>query len=329
MSKKRRRPRPRINDKQKNYNTKLIPNLIQEIVDNGECMKKTITPHIAWHILQFEERVKKECEKNGKDYLQRKTTPRNYGKIMWYLRNDRFVETPDSIAFTLTGHCVNGLHRIRAIYAEGKPGKVLLSIVPIESYYYIDTNSKGRTLTQSFGTKGVKNASTCGAAAGLLFRYLLDPNMLENSRAKKPPHIDLLELFLQKHPEIMNSIKYGKKCSKLIPTSLGTVVHFLLSRIDAVKAHEFMEDLANGANLPLRDPVLYLRNFILDCKRREFKFNQKKMFAVVTQAWNLRVAGRKAKPKWREGESYPFPTGLDKWYGEHQIDGEAYNYNTQ
>jgi hypothetical protein len=99
------------------------------------------------------------------------------------------------------------------------------------------------------------------------------------------------------------------KCKGILPPSTAAFCHYLFAKKDRELADRFFEQLGDGVNLTARDPILYLRNLLIDQKIKKVRFQKPRLIAHVFVAWNLKRANRKKKPAWRTVDlNEPFPT---------------------
>jgi hypothetical protein len=101
--------------------------------------------------------------------------------------------------------------------------------------------------------------------------------------------------MLERHPDIRNSIKWGKAISRLAPESISVALHYIFSQRNAEKADEFFHAIATGENLDMHNPAYLLRQRLIENATAKGKITRRYTAALFVKAWNSWLAGTKLR----------------------------------
>lgn len=205
----------------------------------------------------------------------------------------------ESIKFSVNGTLLDGQHRLEAILeSECSVELMVVYDLPEETYETLDTGIK-RTTADYFALQGEKYYKQLSGGLRYLFCFL----GRKGSFKDKCTNTQLKEV-LELHPNIRQSIEKGVK-AKLLTIGISIALHYIFSTVDAEKADTFFSRLADGIDLSAGDPILQLRQRLLDAPRG-FTMSKEMEAALTIKAWNLYVTGeRSANLRWRQSGNTP------------------------
>jgi hypothetical protein len=277
--------------------------------------------------------------------LNRKNTNRSIRlsqlrRLKRAIEKSRWQINGETIIFDHEGRLVEGQHRLQAVIdLQQTIWTLVVHGIDFERFKTMGQGAK-RTAGDILGIQGVKNATNIAAALRWVYRY--ETGQMMNAH----PDItdDELTDTLPQHAEILNSIPFGKKCQGIAAPGLATALHYLCrqgppeaqelprrrgrpsevaprwdsgdSQRRKGKADHFFWTLASGENLEAGDPILVLRNRILQPKgpkRTRYILRDEMKAPMIVNTWNLVVAHPEVKLKdatkiaWhgRQGQKFP------------------------
>jgi hypothetical protein len=205
------------------------------------------------------------------------------------LEQGKFVDAGSSIIFDRDGRMIDGQHRLKAIVKSGVPFRFIIVLgVDKKSQTYINSGIPNR-LSDIFQFKGEKDAARLASTLSWVWRY-------ESGYALKhqtnPPRDIAMEL-LEKHPEIRNSIQDVKTIGKFIHPAPAAFCHYLFHKKDPAMAREFFDKLKSGESLTKGDPILALRNAIINRSMTKKNVRNYHHLVMLVRAWNTMRRGKK------------------------------------
>lgn len=253
----------------------LFTNFLRQIPP-GQARVALITPQIAADLLH-----------SNRDTVNRKPNlPRVRGYAQIMARNG-WMLNGDNLKFDTNNKLLDGQHRLMACVQSGRPFRtyVVVNLAP-EVFSTIDAGM-GRSPGQVLAIAQCKNGHVVAAAVrriGMIGR---------GTAVKEAVSSDEVLQFWLNHPRISESAKVGASTERLLPTSVGTALHFMFTERDARAADQFFADLATGAGLFQFDPLYLLRERLI----RERQGNKKRravdaeLASLCIRAWNARRNG--------------------------------------
>jgi hypothetical protein len=219
-----------------------------------------------------------------------------------------------TIDFDSEGHLLNGQHRLHAcVLADMEFTTVVARDVPVGSQLTMDVGFR-RQLCDVLTWRGEVNTVTLASCINVGWRWQRGLMLANNT----VPTFDQGLQWLDRNPNIREYVR-GCKGSELgIPGSvLATFVH-QVSLISYEDALGFRQSLLDGSGLLEGDPILALRNWILNQvinrSRVGRKPDQVMYLALLIKTWNMWISGRKVQNLvWRRGgtQKETFPTLID------------------
>jgi hypothetical protein len=232
------------------------------------------------------------------------------------IEKSRWQINGETIIFDHQGRLVEGQHRLQAVIDLQQT--IWTLVVHGIDFGRFKTMGQGakRTAGDILGIQGVKNATNIAAALRWVYRY--ETGQMLN------PHPDVtddeLTDTLPEHADILQSIPFGKKCQGIAAPGLATALHYLFRKgpqpDKEVKARgrgrtvaketwdkgdpqrrkgradHFFWSLATGENLEPGDPILVVRNRILQPRRptrARLILRDEAKAPMIINTWNLVV----------------------------------------
>lgn len=254
--------------------------------------------------------------------LSKKNTNRSIrltqlNRIKRALVNQRWQINGETIIFDHDGRLLEGQHRLQAVIdAQETVWTLIVHGIDRDRFKTMGQGSK-RTAGDILGIQGVKNATHIAAALRWVYRY--ETGQMTNAH----PNItdDELTDTLPMHAAILDSIPFGKKCHGIAAPGMATALHYLCrtgpqpeqqepvrrpGRPPVVKeswdkgdpqrrkgqADHFFWSLATGENLQPGDPILVVRNRIVQPKgpkRTRLILRDEAKAPMFINTWNLVV----------------------------------------
>ncbi|MFJ2882393.1 hypothetical protein ACIQGT_14260 [Streptomyces sp. NPDC093108] len=243
----------------------------------------TVTPALAAEWLRHNTHNRNLRTRRVTDYARDMVAGR------WHLNGEAIKFAGDHMN---GGVVLDGQHRLRAVIEAGADVMmVVVSGLPMETQETMDMGVK-RTTADVLGLRGESNSPVL--AAILRRVWLWDQADRKLARNQVPTTAECAQL-LKERPEIYRSVEIATRTYATfrgIPKSICGTAHHLLSRIDTDEAMWFFARLGDGAELPVRHPVLTLRNRVM-AERNERKNTPEHLhLAYIIRAWNAVRAGR-------------------------------------
>lgn len=199
------------------------------------------------------------------------------------------------------GIILDGQHRLNAVIKSGTSHKFLVVYgVKREAQAVMDTGRK-RTLANALTLNGEKDATQLGAMLVLAYRWnhgvrgyqLFTPaDTTLATTAILTPQIPTMLEYLEKNPDLRDSVKVGGALSRQVPLipRVGSLLHYVTNKIDPEDSADFLAKLSSGSGLAADSPILVLRNRLFelgrDRKTRGLNINADTLMAYCLKSWN-------------------------------------------
>lgn len=272
------------------------------------------------------------------------TTSSSYARAM--LRGE-WLPNPDGIKFSLdeNGHewLIDGQQRMAAvIYAadeyeetHGEPMPpitfAVVRNVPHEMFRVLDTGRK-RSISQVLQMMGVPNYTVTSSALKYIHLWFTEQDQRKWKRSE-PLTGTQVEDLLKKYPDVItDTYKLTSASGACGLSKSALVIAMFLIRYyvpestygegDQISPHDkFIKDFQIGAGLPEKDPVLTLRQYMINRRvtalRRQDATTKMGVTEVmfhlmlIVRAWNNRINGVEiSNINWRADSEIPVPQKL-------------------
>jgi|GEM_PF-865990 len=219
------------------------------------------------------------------------------------IKNGEWVMTSNGIAFADDGQLIDGQHRLMAIIEAQQPVNSMVHVgISKEAFKTTDLGKK-RGAADIAALMGFVNYVTVGCAATLLYLY-------ENNAMRTGYYgvsNTAIEAVLQANRSGLDySSMIARKAADILPPGIGAFCHYIFSRLDLAMADRFFEHLETGADLPIRSPILWLRNRLLFNRGNKAKLPRLTVAALIIKTWNRFRRGQEAvNLNWLAREQFP------------------------
>lgn len=261
----------------------------------------TITPEIAEKLL-------------AQNSSNRKVSQRNLDVIKESMSRGEWVLNGEAIKIDRTGKVLDGQHRLMACLETGTTFKTLVVYgLPDAAQDSMDTG-KSRTLADVLSIRGYKNAAALAAIVVAIMRAERwgiragainqrgNPITIKQAMARIEVEPDLTELptIVMQHPRVG------------ISSRTAGLLYYVLTGIDPDDAQYFFDKLLTGEGLERGNPILTLRNQLINLKSERGQKKQDYIAALAIKAWNKFRDGEKSSvlrftPGGANPEAYPEP----------------------
>lgn len=252
-----------------------------------------VTPEMAKIIMDMHEDAvaKREAageEITGKNRIQRPTQSARYGDDMrdgkWHGRNGETVKITYEYLVT------DGQHRFKELIKQDKPVELMLYFgAKLEERHTVDRNI-ARLLSDSMGLSGFPDGKSLAEIVLWVYRMEHDGNVLGRN-GNRPSDEVLMEWARVRRDTLGPAAAYAamayRRYSKVTPRVYG-MAHYLLHKIDPVKAEVFLTGLATCVDVP-GDSVIHTLRDRLDrgTKREGEKMTSEDRLCLIMMAWNV------------------------------------------
>lgn len=242
----------------------------------------------------------------------------------------RWLLNGSTIVMNNKNQMIDGQHRCLAGILAEKPflSYVVRGIDDPEAFATIDTG-KGRSHADIFGIAGWQNNKTASGAAllimllqqkrlsigGITGRMMRKDSPLATKMRLRPntnlvSREELIDFASGIAENLNSAVRFANasKASRVIPGATIAALYYLMRDIASNAADDFFRDLGEGVGLQKSDPVLVLRERLLQSKgskdrRRLTRWAQ---IAFAIKAWNARRADESMYSlRMNYGEKFP------------------------
>lgn len=259
----------------------------------------TVTPRLARQLLE---------QNTG----NRKISPANLSKVKTVMERGEWELNGEAIKIAQDGRVLDGQHRLRASVDTDTTFETLI-VYGLEGDAQETMDSgKSRTLADILSIRGYKSTSATAAIALAVIRaeqwsiraavsggansYVVTNRQALDRLALEPTLADI--------PSIISPARKVGLSGKTIG-----LLYYIFSSIDPEDADHFVAHLASGAGMDRGNPILTLRNLLIQIKTdARGEANQTYTAAVVIKTWNKFRAGQAASQiRFRAGGAKPEP----------------------
>lgn len=193
----------------------------------------------------------------------------------------------ETVKIAEDGQILDGQHRLAAVVMANRPVEMMVvRNVPRETFETIDIRRTRRMADMLFIKGEKKNEKDLATALRVLWGYLEQGNFGPIPSYRSPTPTELFDL-LKKHGKLRESLVVGSRAtSKLpnVPKSVVSVLHYVLSRVNAEEADNFFGDLIGGTNID--GAMLRFRDRLLNRYRGRIAAND--AAAMMIKLWNAK-----------------------------------------
>lgn len=269
------------------------------MADQVKINRRMITPEMA----------KKYLKLNSSN---RKMSQAHVTRLANSIKNGEWKFCGESIKISVNNKLLDGQHRLAAIIEADKAIElVVVEGLPEETFHVIDTSKKARSTADVLHISGEKNTNVLAAAVTLVGAYEKYDDLTNRSYR---PSIKDTEDVLARHPKIRDYSNPRSNLYRLTGPGIAVALSYLFSLSDKKVSEQFIERLATGVGLEKNNPILQLRDILLNNKSaRNNKLSKTTIAALMIKAFNLYRANKSiAKLRFGNDESFPKIDGMPK-----------------
>jgi hypothetical protein len=182
------------------------------------------------------------------------------------------------------GNLLDGHHRCHAVLDSNIEIPIVVTYGLNSSCFTTYDRGRTRKYSDIAYMKGFSNYSSVGSASIMLYCY---DNQLPLS------HIDSIKLTNSQIDKVLSnnrglelSAKIALRSNKILYPSIGTFCHYIFSKIDPNLADNMFEQLIEGLNLQIGNPILTLRNYLINIRMNRIKEKRYVIVNLVIKTWN-------------------------------------------
>lgn len=215
--------------------------------------------------------IAKEFLKHRSAKLQRNLVKADYMRIAKDIKEGRWVDTGETIAFDINGNLVDGQHRLEAIVEAGIG--IWLDVMRGVPAKAMRAGGCGRKKTKGDAIRSQGCASAPQAASAIDF--ILSFNPFDATFSASPSNARTAD-FYEEHPEVESSVYQGRRLAAMCKTNIAPVVaHWYFAAVDPVLADQMFDRLATmsefDAQPQLKVLYAYLQAYGSPFKRKVSK----------------------------------------------------------
>lgn len=206
-----------------------------------------------------------------------------------------WVFTGDPIRFDSNGVLIDGQYRLNSIIKSNTPQEMLVQYgLNNDVFTRIDTGKK-RSSSDVFSIEEISNSTVAASVTRNLLNFrkgVFGETGMSNLAFS---NTDLLEFYLDNpklEAKITEAVSLYKKSNRFLEPSVIATTFICLSDIDEEKGRDFMLKLCLGYSLELKNPILVLRNMIINAKAEKKSYASKHMYSLIFHTWDLYMAGK-------------------------------------
>ena len=231
----------------------------------------------------------------------------------------RWYPHHQALAFDEEGYLEDGQNRLRAlIRAAGmlndpdfSLGFWVCSNTPREAFYVMDTG-KPRSLADALTIEGEANARHLSAFTNILWRITDGIDEKGFPAPANPGTARALEFWEPRKHGLREAVPPTNHVYYYLhgPSSAYGGLYYRFAEIDHDDATLFYDKLAVGTHMAKDDPILMLRNHILNYTRAESMHHLDRIHiaGLMVKAWNAYRQGKSVRQlSWKRGGSNPQP----------------------
>lgn len=215
---------------------------------------QTITPEYAAALL-------------AKNTSNRPLTSSHADNIAKGIKRGEWKLNGDAIRISEDGVLLDGQHRLSAIVRAGIPVQsVVIGGLPREVFDTIDVGAKRRGTSDVMAIRGEKHYTTLSAAAYLYQQYMVYGSPFVRLKDKLPSTQELIALVEAK-PILREAASFAAAnvwIKKNMSASIGAFCWAVFHEHEPEDAADFFEKLSTGEGLKKGDPVLLLRERLME-----------------------------------------------------------------
>lgn len=236
--------------------------------------------------------------------------PAQINFLVGVLQRGEWKFNGEAIRFSACGRLMNGQHRLWACVRSGIPiDTLVVRGLSMDAFPTMDTGIVYGA-ENVFACAGHKNTKELKSAILMLSKFL-SGNMGTRTFTKLST-IQFVTL-LKEHPGIEESVTRTRRIRSLSSHAVNAFCHYLFGMINAQQRDSFFLDLEIAANLRELDPILKLREFLVENNARRVRWDQAYIVVAYFKTWNARMNGQQIKQiRFNRNQEFPKLVGWDR-----------------
>lgn len=255
----------------------------------------TITPSHAQQMLRL----------NKQNRPVSKSTVKNYSDKM---KRGEWLLTGEPLIFSNTGLLLNGQHRLTAVILSGISIEALVVYGADPAVFIALDQGKTRCTGDVFAIEGEKDYNKLAAACRTAFTIQqaeASDNKVRSVFSLVPSTAQLQD-YLDRNREIRHWVSRSSKLTGMVESGLISGLLYLFSLSNKEAAEVFADRLIDGAGLPVKHPILVLREKLLVNRASTRRLPRLDTAAIIIKTWNAFVSNKELRIcKWAEYEAFP------------------------
>jgi len=203
----------------------------------------------------------------------------------------------DAVRVAKSGRLVDGQHRCLAVLQSGVTIQVMLVTGLEDSVFATIDRGLGRSVGDTLSISGETNANKVAAVLRLAHVYKNSGNPFSTGRSNQPTTQQLVEL-LEAEPGIRASVRWAisaKWLKKIVTLSHLGFCHFVFTKNNPFAAESFLGALESGVGLQDDNPILLLRNRLIDSHSSKDRIVDEYRMALMFKAYKYSRDGVRLK----------------------------------
>ena len=256
-----------------------------------------ITPEIAQRLL-------------GKQDPNRPSSRTLVAAIAADITAGNWVHNGETVCISNTGRVLDGKHRLMAVVKAGKPITTEVAFGIDDDAFSTYDQGKKRCAGDVFAIAGEANATTLAAALGVMICE--DEGNLQAAGSGTRFTVAQVSSALDRHPGMRAAVKRARgqyrTALNLLTPRIAAWCSYRFFQVDPNAAEAWFLGLDTGTNLEPGNPVLTLRNRLIDRSTAKAKLPAREVLALAIKAFNSLRKGQTIRYlRWRTDGPTPEP----------------------
>lgn len=255
----------------------------------------TITPAIAFRLLEANEENRRENPRKIREIAH------DIERGLWQLNGEAIIVSKD-------GKLNDGQMRLNAIVMADKAVQSIVTFgVTRDSRMTVDMGSQ-RTNGNFFQMSGILYANNASATMALYGRYMKGVYSGKSGGVDAPANLTKQEIrgLYHRYDKIADKAMAMLHPNKWAMTAgvnpLGAA-YIILKQAHSERAEQFFAKVLAGADLAQSDPILWLRNVLMEMRGRRLRSWEK--LELILRHWNAWIEGREMERRISLRGEYP------------------------
>lgn len=228
--------------------------------------------------------------------------------LLSQMNSGKWKSTGDTIKFSNTNRLLDGQHRLHAIVKCNKSFEmVVIKNLKDEVFNVVDTG-KVRSSADVVSVAGYANPFLLSSSTKLII--LLSTGIFNGYHSSpKEANItnsDVLK-FIDTNKNLLDSASFANSIyskNRFLKPSVVCALYYLFSKINNIKAEEFFMRFATGIDMKALDPILKLREILMQDSIKKTRYSSKNKIALTILSWNAFIKNKEIK-QFRLTDEFP------------------------